>query len=171
MHATPLAHDAAPHRVHLHRPASAPAYVPTAVLREARADANDDARFVDLLNAYRCSGGLARAAEASRMVALAHGANGVPQPLCVGRRKWIAFEWQAQTWLPCFQLLPAGPLPAPAIAAVLNEIHPIFDEWEIAQWFVRRNASLNGRTPVEALGEDPRAVLHAARCDRYIARA
>lgn len=171
MHATPLAHYAAPQLAHLHRPASAPAHVSTAVLREAPADVNDDARFVDLLNAYRRSGGLARAAEASRMVVLAHGAHGVHPPPCVSRRSWIAFEWQAQTWLPRFQLLPAGPLPAPAIAAVLDEIHPVFDEWEIAQWFVRRNASLDGRTPVEALGEDPRAVLHAARCDRYIARA
>lgn len=169
MHATPVTSHAAPQAACVHRPAGAPAAVSAPLLLVTAGDANDDASFVGLLNAYRHSGGLARAVEVSRMFACLRGTDERPRAPWLARRCWIAFEWQAQTWLPRFQFLPAGPLPMPAVAAVLDELNPVFDAWEIAEWFARRNACLGGHAPVDALGEDPCAVLQAARFDRYVA--
>lgn len=170
MHATPSSHQAGLQPPYLIWSALATASVPERGQRMAVTHAGDDARFVSLLNAYRQSGGLARAEEVNRMFTSQRDAKDAPRAAWLARRCWIAFEWEAQTWLPRFQFLPAGLLPAPTLGAVLDELDPVFSAWEVAEWFARGNSCLGGRTPVDALGEDPRAVLHAARCDRYIAR-
>jgi hypothetical protein len=58
----------------------------------------------------------------------------------------------------------------PEAAAVLAELAGTFDDWELASWLAEPNAWLQGRTPVDALRAEPRAVLDAARADRFVAR-
>lgn len=170
MHATPSSRQAVPQPPYLIWPAMPTASVPGLALRTAATPVGDGSRFVALLNAYRHSGGLARAAEVQRMFTCQHDTDETPRAPWLARRCWVAFEWEAQTWLPRFQFLPVGPMPAPAVTAVLDELDPVFSAWEVAEWFARGNSCLGGRAPAAALGEDPRAVLHAARCDRYIAK-
>lgn len=126
-----------------------------------------DEDFVALLQAYRCSGGLARGDEVAALLERRN-------KLCIAvlarwivERSVISFEWQAQTWLPWFQFARPDPVPEPALAAVLAELAAVFDGWELACWFVRPNSALAGRTPVQARATDPAAVLQAARADRF----
>ena len=53
---------------------------------------------------------------------------------------------------------------------VVQELRDAFDDWDLALWFAESNAWLCGAAPVDVIGGDPVAVLHAARADRLIAR-
>jgi hypothetical protein len=57
----------------------------------------------------------------------------------------------------------------PRLQAVLSELVSVFDEWEAALWFAQPNSWLQGAAPVDLIGGDAPAVLHAARADRFIA--
>lgn len=83
----------------------------------------------------------------------------------------MCFEWQAQLWLPRFQFAHANVLPNPAVRLALAELSSAFDDLEMAQWFCAPNSALDGRAPVDALGERPAEVLEAARADRCAASA
>ncbi|HEV7575495.1 MAG TPA: antitoxin Xre/MbcA/ParS toxin-binding domain-containing protein [Caldimonas sp.] len=82
----------------------------------------------------------------------------------------VTFEWQADRLVPMFQFDLADMSIRPEAAAVLAELAGVFDDVELAGWFAEPNAWLNGRTPVDALEADARAVLDAARADRFVAR-
>lgn len=82
----------------------------------------------------------------------------------------VTFEWQADRLVPMFQFDLADMSIRPEAAAVLADLAGIFDDWELASWFVEPNAWLQGRTPVDALLADTQAVLDAARADRFVAR-
>lgn len=166
MHATHHTHHALPQ--HRHPPWLTPAQTPAP--GAGATGAGTDASFVALLDGYRHSGGLARAGEVSRMLDGPSGPGTASLARWLAQRCVISFEWQAQTWLPRFQFLPAGPLPAEAVAAVLLELNPVFDSWEVAQWFAQPHSALGELLPVDVLDADPGAVLHAARRDRYIAK-
>jgi len=84
-------------------------------------------------------------------------------------REVIGFEWRGQTLLPLFQFDVETFQPRPDVAAVLRELTCVFDDWELAWWFANPNAWLKGQAPVDVLGVDPRAVVEAARADRYVA--
>ena len=51
----------------------------------------------------------------------------------------------------------------PRLQEVRRELGAHLDGWEIASWFVSGNAFLNGRRPVDVLGDALPAVLNAAR--------
>jgi hypothetical protein len=132
--------------------------------------AHADVGFVALLDAYRHSGGLVRADEASQLLERHHGPESTPLARWIAQRSVIYFDWQDEDWLPWFQFSCAGAQPPAAVRAVLVEINPVFDAWEVAQWFVRPNSALGDYLPLDILGEDPAAVLQAARRDRYMAK-
>ena len=54
------------------------------------------------------------------------------------------------------------------IEAVQAELGDVLDPAELAQWLTEPNSSLCGCSPADMLAFDPRAVLHAARLDRFI---
>lgn len=137
--------------------------------RQPCAPAGADAAFVALLQAYRCSGGLARADDVAALLEHRRGPFIAVLARSIVERRVISFEWQAQTWLPWFQFARPDPLPEPALAAVLAELTAVYDGWELACWFVRPNSALAGRTPLQVRATDPAALLQAARVDRYAA--
>jgi hypothetical protein len=53
---------------------------------------------------------------------------------------------------------------------IVAELVDTFDSWDLAAWFARPNAWLQDMAPVDRVGIDFSAVLHAARADRFIAR-
>ena len=57
-----------------------------------------------------------------------------------------------------------------ALADVLSELGDVLLPAELAQWLAEPNSSLCGCTPADMLEFDPRAVLNAARLDRYIVK-
>lgn len=170
MQATPSPQTHTP----IHYAPSLHAFTPARIVPPARRfrgrDTDADTDFVAMLDVYRHSGGLARDVEVQRMLEGHAGGGTATLAGWLAQGCVIGFEWQAQTWLPRFQFLPAGSLPVPAITAVLLELNAVFDAWEVAQWFARANSALGGRLPVDVVSGQPRSVLDAARRDRYIAK-
>jgi hypothetical protein len=127
-----------------------------------------DRRFVELLDAYRASGGLARAQE----VHVLHKRCTEPERRALTRRiagrELISFEWQAQAWLPLFQFGRRDMALLPGLAAVLAELVPVYDGWEVAEWFVSATPALRNTAPLALLPQAWDLVLDAARMDRFI---
>ena len=126
-----------------------------------------DAQFVELLNGYRRSGGLARAGD----VCLSMRPLGVDMTMLarwIAARELLHFEWQGAHWLPLFQFGGSAALPRPAVAQVLAELADVMAAWELAQWFAEPNSALAGCCPADRLHADAPAVLQAARADRYL---
>ena len=128
-----------------------------------------DHQFIAMLNAYRASGGLGRIHEILRMLKNHDSAPDLTLARWIRKKKVICFEWRSITWLPWFQFRPADMDPQPELAPVLAELAPVFDSWEMANWFTQPNAWLVNCPPVDSLQADPPAVLQAARADRFVA--
>ncbi len=137
--------------------------------RSASASACDDA-FVDMLGAYRGSGGLARADEVVALLERGGLAGIATLARWIVDRSVIHFEWQQQTWLPWFQFKRPGHQPDPTLRAVFAELGSVYDGWDMALWWVRPNSALAGGAPFQLIGSDVEAVLQAARADRFIAK-
>ena len=56
------------------------------------------------------------------------------------------------------------------VRAALAELEGAFDDWEIGAWFAQPNSWLDEQLPLDVVGRDDDAVIHAARADRFIAR-
>jgi hypothetical protein len=129
-----------------------------------------DGEFIDLLEAYRGSGGLARAKEVRVQVARQHQASLAMLASWIVRRQVICFVWQTKMWLPLFQFDPSSMTPRTGLRDVLSELAPAYADWELAQWFVRPHPGLANRTPAAALAQSPNAVLNVARIDPHVMR-
>lgn len=126
-------------------------------------------QFIAMLNAYRCSGGLARAQEVLVLFKRCCVSDIATLDRWIVKRKVISFEWQSKMWLPLFQFNRFDMTLQPALGQVLAELTSVYDHWELANWFAQPNQWLAERTPVDMLASDLPAVLHAARADRFIA--
>lgn len=75
-------------------------------------------------------------------------------------------------WGPMFPLfqfdLPTASVVG-AMAPLLAELRPVFDDVELALWFVTPNDWLGGTRPVVAMHHSLPKVLQAARADRFVA--
>lgn len=56
----------------------------------------------------------------------------------------IGFEWQSRTWLAIFQFNLFDMTRPPALGQVLAELIPVYDHWELANWFAQPNPWLVG---------------------------
>jgi hypothetical protein len=72
--------------------------------------------------------------------------------------------------LPMFQFDQATATPKPSMAPVLAVLRGVFEEAELAQWFVSSNDWLKGDRPAMVMHKNLPGVLYAARADRYLAR-
>ena len=129
----------------------------------------DDQQFVALMNAYRSSGGLARAQEVLALLLHRGGPDAATLARWVQQRDVLSFDWHTDSWMPLFQFDPADMRPLPQLRPVLAELEGLYNPWELAEWFVEPNAWLQGRAPVDRLGRDAAGVLDAARVDRFVA--
>lgn len=75
-------------------------------------------------------------------------------------------------WGPLFPLfqfdLPTASV-VDGMGPLLAELRPVFDDVELALWFVTPNDWLAGARPVSAMHHSFPAVLQAARADRFVA--
>ncbi len=129
-----------------------------------------DERFVALLDAYRASGGLGRGDEA---VSVLRGAGQGDLPTLA---RWVSdgdvlcLSWQREIWLPLFQFGKRASASWGQLRQSIQELHAVYDAWELAEWFVQPHAVLNDETPVSKISTDGPAVLQAARAERFILR-
>lgn len=123
-------------------------------------------QFVDLLNAFRPSGGLARVAEVAARFQT-HDVHEV-SPLAgwIKTREVISFEWQSRLWLPLFQFNPASL--TTGLSEALAELPEAFDDWDTAIWFASPNPLLAHSTPADMLATSAAHVRDAAHAERYI---
>lgn len=137
--------------------------------RAACTDRVEDRQLAAISCGFQRHGGLATADELLRLMRRRS-----DQPISALAR-WIVdrnvvhFAWEGVTLLPLFQFDRDRMLPDPIVISVVRELRDIFDDWEIAHWFVTPNASTNGVAPVDAFESDPLAALTAARTDRCVA--
>ena len=88
----------------------------------------------------------------------------------IAGREVVSVTWQAQVWLPLFQFERPSLDVVPAVAELVCALRPVYDEWELAEWFVRPHDLLGGQAPALRLACDPCAVKEAARLDHFINR-
>jgi hypothetical protein len=126
-------------------------------------------QFIAMLDAYRPSGGLARAQEVAAMFKT-HGANDAATLAnWIIKRQVISFEWQGKIWLPLFQFNPLDMTRQPGLAEALSELVVVYDDWELASWFSLPNPWLQDCTPADSLAAAAPEVLNSARAERYVA--
>jgi hypothetical protein len=138
---------------------------------QSEADRDDEAqqrnrRFVSLLNAFRASGGLARANE----VAAQFQRRSEQDISLLGgwlvKRQAIAFEWHSKLWMPLFQFNPSDMSLRAGLADVLAELVVVYNDWDLASWFAQPNPWLSEGLPADALAFAAPQVLWAARAER-----
>jgi hypothetical protein len=129
-------------------------------------ESDRNSQFVDLLNAFRRSGGLARASEVAArfkrlgVIDVSHLATWLL------KRQVISVEWQSKIWLPLFQFNPTEMSLRTGLSGVLAELVVRYDEWEIADWFAQPNVWLENCAPADVLPAAAPQVLNAARAAR-----
>jgi hypothetical protein len=129
----------------------------------------EDREFLAMQRAFAQSGGgLANGDDIARLMRR-HSA----QPLStlarwIVDRRVVSFVWRGQTWLPLFQFDP-DMQPRADACAIVAELVGVYDDWELALWFVQPSEWLDDATPLERFGANPFDVLQAARIDRFVA--
>ena len=125
------------------------------------------AEFATMVDAFSRTGGLLGADELAGRIAPAV-SNGVGMVArWIVERHAVSLHWQGGYWLPAFQFTGPSMLLRASLGAVLDELAPVLDDWDIACWFAGSNLWLQNRTPASALAHSPCDVLDAARAYRF----
>ncbi len=125
-------------------------------------------QFVGLLNAFRPSGGLARAPEVGARFKRQGVEDVSPLAAWLIKRQVISVEWQSKIWLPLFQFSPNGMALRTGLSSVLAELVMRYDEWDVADWFAQPNVWLADCAPADVLAIAAPQVLNAARATRCV---
>ncbi len=88
----------------------------------------------------------------------------------IAGRELVSVTWRSQIWLPLFQFERPFLDRNPTACEVVRALRTVYDDWELAEWFVRPHDLLAGRSPATRLACDPASVKEAARMDRFINR-
>jgi hypothetical protein len=129
-------------------------------------DQQRNIRFVNFHNAFRASGGLARANQvASQFLRRSEQDVSVLGDWLVKRRA-IGFEWHSKLWMPLFQFNPSDMSLRSGLADILAELVVVYNDWDLAGWFAKPNPWLSEGLPADALAVDAPQVLWAARAER-----
>lgn len=135
-------------------------------------------RWLDIAPRFSATGGLMTGAELMRQMRHRWTANGLvhptPDPVTTLAR-WVAagtvlsIESPWGHLLPAFQFDPAIATTHPAMRPLLQLLRPVFDDAELALWFVTPNDWLGDQCPATAMHVQLSLVLMAARLDRHVA--
>lgn len=133
--------------------------------------ATRDEQFLNMLGAFRLTGGLARGHEVTSLLHRKIGLNVSTLARWVVEGEVVCFEWQHDTWFPMFQFSGQDLAIRLCVRQVLKEFDGVLDPWETAQWFACPSANLGCRSPADEMAHNPDLVLEAARSSRYIVDA
>ncbi|PJB41164.1 MAG: hypothetical protein CO105_14635 [Comamonadaceae bacterium CG_4_9_14_3_um_filter_60_33] len=126
-----------------------------------------DRQFIEMLDAYRESGGLMRLPELASLWH-GHGLSGTRRLAhWIQNRKVICFDWGSTLWLPMVQFNRSTMTLLPGFEDILAELVTVFNDSDLAQWFSVPNTWLAGRSPADALASAAPEVLLAARAERH----
>jgi hypothetical protein len=126
----------------------------------------NDHAFIGMLEAYRSSGGLARAQEVFTLFKSRSDLDVVTLARWMAQRAVLSLEWHDDVWLPLFQFERQHMGLKPALEPVLAVLNPVLSPWELAHWCAQPHRWLNGDSPADTLDLDAAQVLRAACADR-----
>lgn len=126
-----------------------------------------DAAFVDMLDAYRPTGGLARADDLVGLLRSRHKDGLATVARWIAAGQVVHCQWGGDYWLPMFQFSNPVLQPRPGLARVLAELSPALDAWDVALWFSRPNPWLGDALPSAVFATQAVQVEQAARADRF----
>ena len=127
-----------------------------------------DQEFIELLDAYRPSGGILRGDSLLDRFGLDDFSALHRLARDIASQNLLSFRWGGSIWLPVFQLDVSLLQPRVEVGHVLRELGDVWDGWEIARWFITADASLDGASPLAMLYERPEDVRDAARASRFV---
>ncbi len=141
--------------------------------QERSADPPHTEAFIELLEAFRATGGTAPGCAVARLLEEHQGGDAVGLADQGGRaaglakqvftRELFGFNWRSNFWIPMFQFrsddLAVKVEPQQVRAALPSE----WSGWAVACWFAAPHIQLEGRRPVDALDADFDDVLRAAK--------
>lgn len=124
------------------------------------------AEFMEMRQAYRATGGLARGDDIARLLDDHHRGNFISLARLIAGGEVFGFEWRGTFWIPVFQFDLGSLTVKPGPRSVLREVGHGWDGWSLATWYAQANDSLDGRRPVDLIDSNLRAVREAARAAR-----
>jgi hypothetical protein len=149
-----------PHALSLARPSSQRA--------QSACDRALDLLFVELLDAYRPSGGLARYTEVTMRMTRRRSDGVTWLESCLRHRRLVAIDWHSELWLPLFQFAAPDMSLREDAHRLCAELNGVMDGWDLAAWFIQPQCLLQYRSPLELLGTQPGSVLDAARQEHFV---
>ena len=132
-------------------------------------EGDEEGRFVAIAAMFGRHGGMLTVADAHRLALLRSTRAGSELARQISTRESIWLTGHGRIWLPLFQFDPQTMSVRHEVLAVTAELRHVFDEGDMACWFVECNSWLGHRAPVAVIDENPTWVLETARADRFIA--
>ncbi len=127
-----------------------------------------DVDFAFISDALREMGGLRTADEfAADLRALSRAGVGEVARWIV-RRQVLNIYWRGTYWIPDFQFVQATVQLRQTVSAVLQELVPVLNDWDLCLWFATSSEWLDGLSPAQAMASDAGEVFHAARTHRFV---
>jgi hypothetical protein len=127
----------------------------------------NDHAFIDMLDSYRNSGGLARLQEIFALFKSRSDMGAITLAHAMAQRTVLSLEWHADVWVPLFQFELQNMAVKSALAPVLAVLNPVCTPWELAQWCAQPHILLDGQSPADALDAGATQVLRAACADCF----
>lgn len=138
--------------------------VPMAEAHPARQ--TEDLRFMDLFTRLKPHGGMVSDDELRCLHTVSR--PGLSLGMALLQRELVALKWRHRLWLPLFQFqLPAWSALQPVVD-IVHELHPVFQGFELVEWFITPNPWLRERLPIDLLEREPTQVQRAAQADRFL---
>jgi hypothetical protein len=126
-----------------------------------------DHAFINMLDSYRSSGGLARAKEVFNLFKNRSDLGVAALASSIARRGVLSLQWHCELWMPLFQFERQGMTIKPTLEPVFKALNPVFSPWGLAHWCSQPNRWLDGESPADTLDADAARVLRAACADRF----
>jgi hypothetical protein len=153
---------------HANQAEAAHAFAAQRQLAGTRLPSNEnDYAFIGMLDAYRNSGGLARAQEVFTLFKARSDMDVMTLAHSIAQRAVLSLEWHADVWVPLFQFELQHMAVKRALAPVLAVLNPMCTPWELAHWCAQPHRLLDGQSPASALDAGANQVLRAACADRF----
>lgn len=146
-----------------------------AAANSERADRSDvqhsmEHRMAGMRMAFIASGGLRSVGELTRSKDQHSRTRFAQIARWIATREIIGFMWHGEPWVPMFQFDDGPRLqPRQSLQPLFGLLVPLYDAWEMANWFARPNHWLSGRRPVDDCAARLSAVLDVAHLEHFIA--
>jgi len=118
--------------------------------------------FIELLEAFRPTGGTAPLEVLGRLLDERHGGHAVSLDRLIDTGQVFGFPWRASLWVPMFQFAEGDLAPHAGAQRVRAELPSAWSAWTVASWFATANTRLDGRNPAATIDSNLDAVVQAA---------